>query len=249
MTYGVVCGDVLEVLPTLGHFDCLIADPPDNIGLKYEDYEDNYTENEYVEFLTRLMDLSIRHADTSWISFNAKWLMHVGAILYSNTSVLHKLAPWQNIEHKFFMQTFTFGQNRQTDCGNGYRPLLRLRHKDAPLYPEAIKVPSWRQLNGDKRAAEGGRVPLDVWDIPRVTGNSKQRRPWHPTQLNEKLVKRIIDLSTKPGDTILDAFSGTGTVRRVAKDRKVTSIELSRTYCEKIAEEHNLDIHENTTIR
>jgi site-specific DNA-methyltransferase (adenine-specific) len=144
---------------------------------------------------------------------------------------------------KPFVWTYTFGQNRNSDCGPGHRPILRIRKPDAQLHPEQIKVPSWRQLHGDKRAAAGGRVPLDAWtEFPRVVGNAKERRPWHPTQHPEALVERAIKLTTREGDTVLDLFSGTGTVIRVCKriGRHTVSIELNPIYCEMIAEEHGL---------
>jgi DNA modification methylase len=84
-------------------------------------------------------------------------------------------------------------------------------------------------------------VPLDVWEFPRVTGNSKQRRPYHPTQLNEGLVERAIKLSTEEGDVVCDPFGGTGTTLRVCKriNRVCHLIELDTGYCDKIAEEHD----------
>jgi DNA modification methylase len=235
MKHRLICGDCLEVLPTLGFFDCLVADPPDAIGLKYNSFNDNMTESDYRNFLWKCLNLFLQHAGISWISFNAKWIFAVGTLVDA----------LQDVDARLFISSFTFGQNRKTDCGNGYRPLLRLRHKNAPLYPDHIKVPSWRQLNGDKRAAKGGRVPLDHWhEFPRVTGNSKQRRAYHPTQLHEGLVERCIKLSTPIGGTVLDVFSGTGTVIRVCKriKRTTTSIELDPFYCRKIAEEHGLEV-------
>ena len=79
-------------------------------------------------------------------------------------------------------------------------------------------------------------------DFPRVTGNSKQRRLWHPTQLNEGLVERCIRLTTPPGAPVLDPFAGTGTTLRVCKrtGNPCTLIELDRGYCEKIAREHSM---------
>ena len=51
-------------------------------------------------------------------------------------------------------------------------------------------------------------MPGDVFDFPRMTGNSKQLRPWHKTQLHEDLVERCILLSTQPGDHVVDPFGG-----------------------------------------
>lgn len=242
--HRLICGDVLDVLPTLGRFKCLIADPPDNIGLGYDGYDDNLPTSKYTGLLFEWLRQFVDSADIVWVSFNSKWIFDVCGIVRDHFSYY---------ESRIFIQTFTFGQNRQSDCGNGYRPLLRLKHRDAAIYPEAIRVPSWRQLNGDKRAAVGGRVPLDAWaEFPRITGNCKERRAWHPTQLREGMVERIIKFSTKPGDSICDCFSGTGTVLRAVNNltradefslrNPVTSIEIDPKYCTTIAAEHSLNV-------
>lgn len=271
MTHTLHQGDCLEVIPTLAPVDCIFADPFDNIGLGYDQYNDHIPEGEYVEFLDDLVTFSAALAPIIWISLNAKWTFAMGSIFYE---FLSRNKDW---EAKSCVQVFTFGQHNKNDLGNNHRPLWRLKHRDAPLYPEQIKVPSWRQRNGDPRAAAGGRVPSDVldmqypvfggcykitylrgdeeveelvtngevhsgnvFDFPRVTGNSKQRCDWHPTQLHEDLVERCIKLSTKEGGSVLDPFGGTGTTLRVCKkiDRSCTLIELDPFYCSKIREEH-----------
>lgn len=228
-------GDCLEVFKSMQpQFDCIFADPPDNIRLGYYGYEDDLSEKQYRSLLYQWVEHFTLAAPVVWISFNARWTLAMARVM---DRFIELQDDW---EFKPFVQTFTFGQNNRHDCGNGHRPLWRLKHTSAPLYPDAIKVPSWRQQNGDKRAAPGGRVPLDVWDFPRVTGNSKQRRSWHPTQLNEGLVERAILLSTQPGDSVCDPFGGTGTTLRVCKrlERDCTLIEASEVYCDRIQEEH-----------
>jgi hypothetical protein len=152
------------------------------------------------------------------------------------------LGRTRGLEAKPCVQTFTFGQHCHHDLGNNHRPLLRLRWFDAPLRPDAIRVPSWRQENGDKRADPRGRVPGDVFDFTRVVGNSKQRRPWHPTQLNEGLVERCVRLTTPKGEPVLDPFAGTGTTLRVCRPLSYpcTLIEIDKGYCAKIVEEHGM---------
>ncbi|CAK9068240.1 Probable mitochondrial chaperone bcs1 (BCS1-like protein), partial [Durusdinium trenchii] len=217
-------------------FDCVFADPPDGIGLAYDEFNDKISEADYRVLLARWLERFCELAPTVWISFNARWTAIFGGIV---DEFLTLNPDW---DFKPFVQVFTFGQNCKTDSGNGHRPLWRFMHKHAPLYPDAIKVPSWRELNGDPRAAKGGRVPLDFWDFPRVTGNSKQRRKWHKTQLNEGLVERALKMTTKEGDRVLDPFGGTGTTMRVCKriKRQCTLIEISSGYCDHIAEEHGL---------
>ena len=82
-----------------------------------------------------------------------------------------------------------------------------------------------------------------MFDFTRVTGNSKQRRPWHPTQLNEGLVERCLLLTTPPGGAVLDPFGGTGTTLRACKrlDMPCTLIEIDRDYCKRIAAENGLE--------
>ena len=59
---------------------------------------------------------------------------------------------------------------------------------------------------GAKRQWHGGRNQGDVWTIPRP-----QESPLHPTMKPLALVERAIEHSSRPGDTVLDLFLGSGT--------------------------------------
>lgn len=238
MKYELFQGDCLKLLPEMGQFDACFADPPDGIGLGYNSFNDKISTRDYRILLNRWVSVFTSKAPIVWMSFNAKWTFALGSVI---DELLRNNSDWAA---KPFVQHFTFGQNCKTDCGNGHRPLWRLMKKGSPVYPNAIKVPSWRELNGDRRAAKGGRVPLDAWDFPRVTGNSKQRRAWHVTQLNEGLIERALNLTTLEDHNVLDPFGGTGTTLRVCKaiNRHCTLIELDTFYCQKIAEEHGIQV-------
>jgi len=216
-------------------YACCFMDPPDAIDLKRSGYIERPKDG-YIPWLTSIIGAAIEHCGIVWVSYNAIWDLPLKSWVH------HALLGWRKIEVKPFVWTYTFGQNRKTDCGPGFRPMLRFRHEDAELYPDQIKVPSVRMLTGDKRAAPGGKVPLDAWsDFPRVVGNAKERRNWCPTQHPEGLVERAIKLSTKEGDTVLDLFSGTGTAIRVCKriNRNSVSAELSQGYCGELLKEHD----------
>jgi len=238
MKHTLINADCLDYLS--GNAQCwttIFADPPDNLGLRYSTYRDRLPNDEYVKLLRCWLNAFILKAKTVWFSYNSKWTFEVGKIV---TEVVGLRAG--NLEAKPCVQTFSFGQHNHHDLGNNHRPLLRLRWRDTPLFPDAIRVPSWRQENGDKRADPRGRVPGDVFDVPRVTGNSKERRNWHPTQLGERLVERCLRLTTPSNGTVLDPFGGTGTSLRVCKriNLSCTLIELDRSYCKRIAAEHDL---------
>lgn len=230
-------GNCLDVIPKLTPVQCVFADPPDNIGLGYSEYKDKRSRDEYVAFLDDVLTFCMALAPIVWFSFNSRWTPAVGVIAES-------MMQSAEIEVLPCVQTFTFGQHNHHDLGNNHRPLWRFMRKGTPLYPDAIRVPSWRQLNGDKRADPRGRVPGDVFDFPRVTGNSKQRRRWHPTQLHEELVERCIKMSTLEGQQVLDPFGGTGTTLRVCNrlNRPCTLIEMDAGYCKQISSENSIEI-------
>lgn len=60
-----------------------------------------------------------------------------------------------------------------------------------------------------------GKLPDDVWRIPIVNPLSHERTGY-PTQKPEALLRRIVAVSSDPGDTVLDPFCGSGTTPAVA---------------------------------
>jgi site-specific DNA-methyltransferase (adenine-specific) len=59
--------------------------------------------------------------------------------------------------------------------------------------------------------AERGKLPTDTWWHTIVGTNSKERTGY-PTQKPMGVIKRILQASSYPGNTILDFFAGSGTV-------------------------------------
>jgi len=232
------CFDVLKHMKPVR---MIFADPPDGIGYKYNTHDDKTPVLDYTLFMRSLLWGAPKKCDVFWLSYNAKHIFMVGGLL---RTWLNYNQEW---EAKLCIQTFTFGQHNKHDLGSSFRPLLRVMKKDTDLYPDAVRVPSWRQLNGDKRADPRGKVPGDVFDFPRVTGNSKQRRSWMSTQLHEGLYERCIKLCCKPDDTVCDLFAGSGTLARVADRCNVNAIlvDIDPLYCKKIAEEHNLEYRDD----
>src|SRR5262249_19031690 len=60
-----------------------------------------------------------------------------------------------------------------------------------------------------------GINPTNVWRIPRLNGNSRER-VGHPTQKPRLLVERLVLALSYPGSTVLDFFAGSGVTTRVA---------------------------------
>jgi len=239
-------GDFRERLPKVvdafGPFKMLFADPPDNIDWGYAGYDDNLDRIKYRDLLYNTISDGTWHSEIFWMSFNVNHMNLVGDLLYMMLGPGGCREGW---DCRYIMQYTTFGMNMKGDFSRCFRPLVRLMKPGAVTYPDAVRIESERQRIGDKRADPRGKIPPDVWAIHRVTGNSKQRRRWHPTQLNEALYERCLGFSAQPGDRVGDLFAGTGTMARAASGRglHVSLFEISPEYCKRLSEEHKVPIH------
>jgi site-specific DNA-methyltransferase (adenine-specific) len=95
--------------------------------------------------------------------------------------------------------------------------------KDTRLRPETV---------------EKGRNPTNVWHLPRLNGNSKER-VGHPTQKPRVVVQRLIKALSYPGSTVLDFFAGSGVTARMAiqEGRHSISGDISPTLPEYIKQQ------------
>ena len=77
----------------------------------------------------------------------------------------------------------------------------------------------------------GDRDQGDVWNIKKP-----QKNDLHPTMKPVELVERALRNSSRPGDTVLDPFGGSGTTLIAAEKsgRKARMIELDPKYCDVI---------------
>ncbi|MEM8737169.1 MAG: site-specific DNA-methyltransferase [Planctomycetota bacterium] len=75
----------------------------------------------------------------------------------------------------------------------------------------------------------------DTWFKSRLAGTFKEREQWHPCQLPEALLERIVRCSSNPGDLVFDPFAGSGTTLAVAHrlGRRWLGCELSPEYRKK----------------
>ena len=69
-------------------------------------------------------------------------------------------------------------------------------------------------LVGPEKAARG-KLPTDVWWHTIVPTNGAEKTGY-PNQKPEGILRRIVSASSRPGDTVLDFFAGSGTTGAVA---------------------------------
>ena len=90
-----------------------------------------------------------------------------------------------------------------------------------------------------------GKVGANVWMLPLCAGKErlkdKEGRKLHSTQKPVGLLKRVILVSTKEGDLVLDPVAGTGTTGEAARtlSRDFVMIETNERYVRGIVERFN----------
>lgn len=230
----VYLGDCITIMRSLppDSVDLIFADPPFNIGIKYDNYNDNRSYNNYYEWSEK------------WIRETFKILKPYGSIY---VAIGDEFAAEINIILKktgydfrnWIIWYYTFGQNQKKKFNRSHTHILYFtKDKDKFTFNVGdIRVPSARQLiYNDKRANPKGKVPDDVWQFSRVCGTFKERLGKHPCQMPETLLERIIKVSSDEGDIVLDPFGGTGTTAIVSKKlkRNYITMDISEKYVELI---------------
>jgi adenine-specific DNA-methyltransferase len=103
-----------------------------------------------------------------------------------------------------------------------------------------VKYPNQKK-NGKLKCNPLGKNPSDVWAFPKVTTGDKRssrERTAHPAQFPLRVVDRIVKVSSKPYDLVMDPFSGSGStgIAAVGNHRLYLGFELRADYCQLAAE-------------
>ena len=231
-----------------GFVDLVFADPPFNIGYEYDKYHDKVDYDEYVDWtrqwMTACCEVLADHG-SFWIAIGDDYAAEVRIAARQLGLVMRNWIIWY----------YTFGQCTKKKFARSHTHIFYFV-KDASNFifnDQAIRVPSARQTTyNDKRANAKGKLPddtwilrpqempeafgldEDTWHISRVCGTFKERMGFHGCQMPELLLERIIETASKPGQMVLDPFSGSGTTVTVAAQlgRRFLGIDLSENYVE-----------------
>jgi site-specific DNA-methyltransferase (adenine-specific) len=232
----VYLGDCIEIMKKLPErsIDLIFADPPFNIGIRYDKYEDDLSYEEYYEWSKRWIKETYRllkDHGSIYIAIGDEFAAEINIILKETFFHFRNWIIWY----------YTFGQNQRKKFNRAHTHILYFtKGKENFIFnSDNIRIPSARQTKyKDRRANPKGKVPDDVWQFSRVCGTFKERIGDHPCQMPEAVLERIISASSNEGDLILDPFAGTGTTVAVAKrlGRKFITIEISEEYYKLVLE-------------
>ncbi len=230
----IICGDCIKVLGKVRQpfADLIFADPPFNIGYKYDKYRDNVKSKNYIGWTKEWMSVCkkvLKPAGSFYIAIGDDYVANIKIIADDIGLFMRNWIVWH----------YSFGQQMKKKFARSHTHILYFVNdkKNFTFNDYAVRVPSDRQLiYNDKRANRLGKMPDDVWGrFPRVCGTFRERTGWHPCQMPETLLKRIISVSSNPADCVLDPFSGSGTTAAAAfqLERNYLGIEISKDYVRK----------------
>jgi len=234
----IICGDCIEILKGIEtpFADLIFADPPFNIGYKYDKYHDKQKKEHYIDWTKQWMTACnkvLKPTGSFYIAIGDDYAAYVKIIAEDELKLFTR---------NWIIWHYTFGQQTKNKFARSHTNILYFvkDKKNFTFNDFAVRTPSDRQLvYKDKRANSVGKMPDDVWDcFSRVCGTFKERQNWHPCQMPELLLARIISASSNPGDCVLDPLIGSGTTAVVAAKygRNYCGIDISQSYVEKTKE-------------
>lgn len=232
MAWRIMEGDCCAALEAMDacSVNCVVTDPPYNIGIDYGQGRraDMLPPDAYAHWCGR------------WISELARVLVPGGALWVVSGQEhgaeidLAIRAAGMAVRNRITWFE-SFGVYCHAKFSRCSRPVFySVKSGARPTFnADAVRVQSARSaVYRDRRADPRGRIPGDVWQIPRVCGTHRERIRGVPTQLPMALVERALLTSTNPGDLVVDPFSGSGTVVAAAHvmGRVGIGVELSPTF-------------------
>lgn len=214
-------GDCLDLMRTVesGSIDLIFADPPFNLGKIYgKHYDDAMAEIDYLNW------------SQAWIKEGLRLLSPGGAFFLYNiprwniSNAAYMTSLGMNFRHWIAID-IKFGLPIQGKLYPSHYSLLYFTNgKPRTFTRPRLPIETCRHCGGDIKDYGGHRGKLhpdginlsDVWnDISPVRHRGTKNR--QSNELSEKLLGRILEIASSPGDTVFDPFGGSGTTYAVAE--------------------------------
>lgn len=213
--------DCMNVLSAMDDdsVDMIFADPPFNLNKDYgRGIRDDLSHIEYVEWCATWIKECCRivaPGGALWLYNLPKWNIELGHKLNENGM---DFRHWVAIDLKMSLPI----QGKLYP--SHYSLLYFTKGRPKTFVRPRVPIPVCRHCHGDIKDYGGHRDKLhpdglnlsDVWtDIAPVRHRSTKNR--QANELSEKLLERVITISTNEGDLIVDPFGGSGTTFAVAE--------------------------------
>ena len=227
-------GDCMQVLPLIREdtVDTVFADPPFNLGKEYgKSTSDQMEDGEYVDWCKAWLRECVRvlKPGGSLFVYNLpKWNILLGAYLSQlGLTFRHWIAieisaclPIPGRLHPSHYSLLYYSKGKPKTFRRIRTPTELCRHCGREV----------KDYGGHRGAMNPKGVTLkDVWtDIPPVRHWKFKSKSRSANALSTKILDRVVEMSTLPGDVVLDPFGGSGTTFAVCehKGRRWIGVEI-----------------------
>lgn len=238
-THRIIIGDAIEELKKFPaeSIDLVFADPPYNMSKK------NGLGWKYSKHITMQEEWDMFSKD-GYYKFNKEWIKEALRVLKQGGSL------WIcGSFHNIYQVGFILQQIEDVKINNSivwFKPNAQ-PNITCRMFTESTEHLIWASKNGNNQKwtfnyedtknlifdvlNPKGKQTRNVWSIP-LTPKKEKWAGEHPTQKPEELLRRILLACTKPGETVLDPFVGSGTTSAVAlaMGRNSVGIEKEEKY-------------------
>lgn len=248
--HRLICGDstdpaVLKKLFGKDKASAIYSDPVYNLkgGVSYAtgmggkkdygaDVNDNRTDDEYAEFLRKsiINALSVAKDDVHvfyWCDQAYIWLVQT---LYRELGIENKrVCLWiKNSQNP--VPSVAFNKCYEP-CIYGVRGKPYIA-KNIQNLNEVLN----KEITTGNNLISEALDHLDLWFVKRLSGKDYEHATSKPPKLHEKAIRRC----TRPGDIILDSFTGSGSTLIAADQlkRRVYGVELEPVFCDLVAKRY-----------
>jgi site-specific DNA-methyltransferase (adenine-specific) len=190
--------------------DMIITDPPYNINFKYDVYNDRMSDDDYMEML-------------QW--FENEPL----AIIQYPEETMKYIVPSLGIPDEVLSWCYNSNILRQFRLISIFNANV-----DFDAVKQPYKNPTDKRIQERIANGQEGARSYDWFTDIQLVKNVSNDKTEHPCPVPVELMERIILLTTKEGDTVLDPFMGSGTVAIACKNtnRNYIGFEVSKNYCD-----------------
>jgi site-specific DNA-methyltransferase (adenine-specific) len=239
--------DCLKILPKIrtAVVDTVFADPPFNLGKLYrENTNDRLPEEQYLTWCKEWVRECVRvlKPGGSLFVYNLpKWNIPIGAYL---SEIGMEFRHWITIEisaclpipgrlHPSHYSLLYYSKGKPKTFRRIRTPILTCRHCGGEV----------KDYGGHRDAMNPKGVTLkDVWtDIPPVRHWKFKSKARTANALSTKILDRVVEMSTQPGDLVLDPFGGSGTTFVVCESKQRYWLGMEIDYAEEIIDRLETD--------
>lgn len=203
--------------------DCVFADPPFNLGKDYgPGVRDSLERRDYLKWSFAWVDECIRLLAPGGALFVynlPQWAFHFASHIEERGMTFRH---WIALSMKG-----TFPRGRKLYPAH-YALLYFSKGQPRTFNHVRLPIPKCRHCGGDIKDYGGHRKYLnpaglnltDFWEDTAPARHQKHKSRWHVNELKPMISGRCIQMSTNPGDVVLDPFGGGGSTYEAAESLK-----------------------------